>query len=193
MVSWTVLIAGYVQHGCAQEALYKFENMQQEGFSPNAVTFACILKACGATGAIDKGKSMHDEIVQRNLLKHDPVLGNALVDMYGKCGSLVMAQKVFEELLVRDVVAWTSLISGYVQYGLSEMAIKCFDQMHYEGLSPNAVTYACILQACGGTGSLEKGKEIHVEMIKDGLLGGIGLLDNALVDMYAKCGALVKA
>ena len=167
--------------------------MQQEGFSLNAVTLACILKACGATGAIDKEKCMHNEIDQRNLLKHDTVLGNALVDMYGKCASLAMAQQVFEELLVQDVVGWTSLVSGYIQHGLSEMAIKCFDQMHNQGLSLNAVTYACILQAFGSTGSIEKRKKAYVEMIKEGLLGGTGLLDNALVDIYAKCGALVKA
>eukprot|EP00250_Pteridium_aquilinum_P029605 c39806_g1_i1 orf=1-201(-) len=45
VVSWTVLIAGYAQHGHGDDAISCFEQMQLMGFSPDAVTFACVLKA----------------------------------------------------------------------------------------------------------------------------------------------------
>eukprot|EP00250_Pteridium_aquilinum_P002475 c12694_g1_i1 orf=44-211(+) len=55
--------------------------MQREGFSPDAVTFACVLKACGGIGAVDKGCKIHSHIVRDGLLKEDIVVGTALVDM----------------------------------------------------------------------------------------------------------------
>ena len=44
------------------------------------------------------GKKIHDDIVSQGLLKRFIVLGNAVVDMYAKCGVLQKAQKVLEEL-----------------------------------------------------------------------------------------------
>ena len=45
IVSWSVLIAGCVQHGQSHEALNYFERMQSEGLLPDVVTFVCLLKA----------------------------------------------------------------------------------------------------------------------------------------------------
>ena len=66
--------------------------MQREGILADAVTYTCILKACATIGAADKGKQIHDEITRQELLQNDSVLGNALVDMYAKCGIVSKAQ-----------------------------------------------------------------------------------------------------
>ncbi|KAH7292861.1 hypothetical protein KP509_28G001700 [Ceratopteris richardii] len=167
--------------------------MQHEGYSPDAVTFACILKACGSIGATHKGKDVHKRILRRGLLAKDNVLGTALVDMYAKCGSLVDAQEAFDQLPKRDVVSWTALITGYCKHGLGDEALNCFEKMQREGHSPNAMTFACILKACGRTGATEKGREVHVQIVREGLLGKDRVLGSVLVDMYAKCGALAEA
>ena len=44
--SWIALMKGYSQHGADEEVLVSLEKMQLEGVSPNAVTFAYIVKAC---------------------------------------------------------------------------------------------------------------------------------------------------
>ncbi|KAI5056071.1 hypothetical protein GOP47_0029592, partial [Adiantum capillus-veneris] len=193
IVTWTVLIAAYAREGQGKDALTCFDKMQQQGLSPNAVTFACALKACGSIGAFDQGEQIHDEIAKKGLLESNVKLGTALLGMYAKCGSLTKARQVLEELPFRDVISWNTLIAGYVEQAKSEQALICFEQMKHEGLSPDAVTFACILKACGSTVALEKGEEIHEEINHQGLLGRDIVLGNALVDMYAKCGALKKA
>ena len=193
VISWSALIAGYTQFGYDTEALDCFEQMKREGVSPNAVTFASILKACGNQGILDKGQEIHLEIVRDGLLEKDVMVGNALLDMYGKCGALAKAQEVFGNLSVRDVVSWNALISGYVRNGETEQAYKCFEHMQHKGYEPNESTFSCILKACGRIEDLSKGQEIHAEIIRRGLLANDTALGNALIDMYGKCGALPKA
>lgn len=193
-VAWNALMAGYAQHGYWEAALNCFQQMKEEGLSPSAATFSCILTACGSIGAIEEGKCIHIELEKRGLLRKNIVLGNALVDMYAQSGALWQAQEVFDRLPVRDVISWTTIIRGYCQHGHGKKALNCFERMQQdERVSPNAVTLLCILQACGSTGAAEKGGEVHVDIVRTELLGKDSALGNALVDMYAKLGALAKA
>ncbi|KAH7438788.1 hypothetical protein KP509_04G031200 [Ceratopteris richardii] len=192
-VAWNALLTGYVQHGHSDEVLNSFQQMQSEGLSPDSVTYGCVLKACAISGALDKGKQFHTEISGKNLLKDNITLSTALIDMYAKCGALLEAQRVFDELAPRDVISWSALISGYAQHGHGNEALNCFEQMQLEGLSPDAVTFACILKACGDMKVMHKGEQVHMEIAKQGLLETNPFLGNALVDMYVKCGDLRKA
>ena len=193
IVSWNALISGYVQHRRDHEALESFEKMQSDGLSPDEVTFTCILKSCGSTGAIDKGKQIHEKIVGKGLLEKDTGLGNALVDMYAKCGMLSKAHELLEELPVRSVVSWCALISGHVQQGHYNVALNCFEQMQREGFSLDPITCICILNACANTGDIDKGKQIHDDIVTRGLMENDIVIGTALVDMYAKCGAPTDA
>ncbi|KAI5056072.1 hypothetical protein GOP47_0029593 [Adiantum capillus-veneris] len=193
VVTWNALIVGYVEHGENDEALRCFERMETEGFCPDAVTYGCILKVCGTIRAINKGQQVHDEIAKQGLLGSDIVLGNALVDMYAKCGAFTKARQVLEELPVRNLITWNTLITGYVEHGKGEQALDCFGQMQREGHFPDMVTFTCLLKACGNIGALGKGQKIHDEIAKQGLLESNLVLGTALVDMYSSCGALAKA
>lgn len=193
LVSWNALIAGYAQHNRGEEALDCFEQMQRVGFSPNAVTFACVLKSCGSLGATEKGQDVHKQILEGQHLEKNRFVGNALVDMYARCGAVEKAQKVFDELPFRDIISWNVLITGYVQHGHGEKALNCFTQMRLQGLTPNPVTYVCILKACGSLGALEKGQDLHSQIDELHLMEKNVIVASAVVDMYAKCGALDKA
>jgi pentatricopeptide repeat protein len=197
VVSWNALITGYAEHGQGHEAVNSFDQMQSEGLAPDDVTYMCVLKACGGIGAVEKGKQIHNEIINRRLLEtdidKDIVLGTALVDMYAKCGELVKAQKLHEELRIRNVISWSALIAGYVQQGQCHEALNCFERMQSEGLPPNEVTFICMLKACGNTGAVNKGKRIHNEILCGGFFSKDVAIGNVLVDMYAKCGVLRQA
>ena len=192
-ISWNAMIAGYAKHERGEEAFNLFEQMQQKGIPFDVVTLVCGVKTCGRLGASQKGEKLHDEISRRGLLEKDLLVGNALIEMYAECGLLPKAHQVFEEIPLRDVVSWTLLITGYAQQGQGEEALNCYDKMQKEGFSPDPITFSCILKACAGIGDIEKGKEIHDEIMKHNLLEKNVVIATALVDMYAKCGMLGKA
>ena len=67
---------------------------------------------------------------------------------------------VFDDLLVRDAISWKALISGYAQNGQSNEEFDCFEKMQTDGLSPDAITFTCILTACGTIGAIDKANRI---------------------------------
>ncbi|KAI5085104.1 hypothetical protein GOP47_0001273 [Adiantum capillus-veneris] len=193
VVSWTALIAGYVEHGHCERALELFGKMQEAGVSPNAVTFVCILKACGGLGASYMGQEIHAEVESKGLLRTNVFIGSAVVDMYGNLGALGKAQDVFDKLPIRNSVSWNALISGYSESGYDRKVLKCFERMLYEGPLPNAVTFACVLKACANTGAVDKGRRIHAEVERMGFLSKEAFVGSSLINMYAKSGFLVRA
>ena len=192
-ITWNARISGYAEHGDGNKALICFETMQNDGISPNAATFILCLRACGNIVAPEKGENIHREIIQRGLLEQDISLGNAIIDMYMKCGSIAMAQEVFKEFPSRDVISWTMLIARYVEHGFGKEALHCFAQFKYEGLSPDPIMFACILKACGSTRHKQRPRHTHNEIDRIGLLKSNHFIGGALVDMYVKCGFIQKA
>jgi pentatricopeptide repeat protein len=190
---WNTLIIGHAHRGQSHEALQYFEQMRSEGQLPNSITLTCVLKACGIAGSTGKAKCIHSEVVNRGFLGSNLVLGNALVDMYAKCGMFVKANQVLQELPIRNVVSWSGLISGYLQQEQGHAALNCFGLMRSDGLCADEVTLACIAKACGYSGALARGELIHKEIVRNGWFGRDIVVGNALVDMYAKCGQLEKA
>ncbi|KAI5055238.1 hypothetical protein GOP47_0030383 [Adiantum capillus-veneris] len=193
VVSWSAMIAAYARRGWGEEALNCWVLMKHEGISPAAATFVSILKACGSIGAVEKGKEIHIEVVRKKFLQNGiTTVGNALVDMYAKCNDLAKAHQVFEHLSIRNIITWNALITGYCQHGFYEEALTCFEQMKCEGLPPSAVTFACIFKAFGSMRAMVKGKQTHATISSEGYLGKDMVLGNALVGMYARCGAFEK-
>ncbi|XP_057838443.2 pentatricopeptide repeat-containing protein At2g13600-like [Cryptomeria japonica] len=88
---------GCVQNGLVEKALETFKQMHLGGVKPNSTTFASILPACARMGALDQGMGLHRSIVERDILS-DIVVANALVDMYGKCGSIHKACNLFDKM-----------------------------------------------------------------------------------------------
>lgn len=191
IVSWNILIAGYVEHADFEEGLKCFQRMQQEGIPATTLTFVSSLKACGSMGDIEAGQDIHISIIKQGL-ERDMLVGNILVDMYARCNSLAEAADTFKRLDSRDVISWTALIQGYVDKDMGIKAIDCFELMQEENICPDIVTCACILQACGDIGARERGQLMHMDSVIRGIEGDF-LAGNALVDMYAKLGLFAES
>ena len=191
VISWTALISGYVENGLGSEALTRLKEMEVDGVSPNDVTYVCSLKACGLIGALDKGRQIHADLVVEGF-EDDLFVGNTLVDMYARCGSLIEARELFDELQTRDVVSWNALSSRYDEHGFDEDVLQCLEHMQLEGVMPDVLTYVCGLKACSSIGAVDKGQKLHAEISVDGYERD-SFIRGTLVDMYAKCGALAEA
>eukprot|EP01018_Ginkgo_biloba_P002564 Gb_33718 [translate_table: standard] len=158
VVSWTAMIAGYVQNGQVEEALKLFKQMQQAGVKPNAKTFASVLPACAKLAALEQGMEIHKEII-KNGFQSNVFVGNALVDMYAKCGSIEYARSLFDKMHPRNSVSWTVMIGGYAMHGYGKEALKLFEQMQHSGIIPDHTTLVCVLSACCHAGLVNEGRQ----------------------------------
>lgn len=70
-----------------------FEKMQRMGEKPDVVTMLSLLSACADSGDLDAGRRLHSSLSV--MFSRTAVLGNALIDMYAKCGSMKNALEVF--------------------------------------------------------------------------------------------------
>ncbi|KAH7441169.1 hypothetical protein KP509_03G027500 [Ceratopteris richardii] len=189
--SWNALITSYVEHGLFEESLECMEQMQADAVSPDAITYVCILKACNSLQYTGKGQEIH-AIIYKMGYEKDVYLGSVLVDMYTSCGSFEEALYVFHKLPYKDVVSWTALVRGYIKQGLDEEAFHCLEQMQFDGVPPNGVTYACSLKACTGENSIMKVRQLHVQLVEDGFEHDT-FVGNTLLDIYAKSGLILEA
>lgn len=157
VVCWNALIAGYAQNEKYADAVNVFRQMQQEGgLAPNDVTLVSVLSACANLGALDLGKWI-DRYIRRNRMKLGLFLGNALADMYAKCGCITEARRVFDMMQERDVISWSIIITGMAMHGHANEAFECFKEMIAHAVKPNEITFMGLLTACTHAGLVDKG------------------------------------
>lgn len=189
IVSWNSLMVGFVRHGLEEEALLLFKNMHGRNMKIDDYTFPSVLNCC-VVGSINP-KSVHSLIIKTGFENYK-LVSNALVDMYAKTGDMDCAYTVFEKMLEKDVISWTSLVTGYAQNDSHEESLKIFCDMRVTGVNPDQFIVASILSACAELTLLEFGKQVHLDFIKSGLRWSQSVY-NSLVAMYAKCGCLDDA
>ncbi|PIN11455.1 hypothetical protein CDL12_15945 [Handroanthus impetiginosus] len=164
-ITWTVMIGGYSEKGDLDMALSLFHDMEGAGEKPDIVTVIHLIAACGNVGALEVGKWIDNYTISKGL-KNSIMICNALLDMYAKSGSLEDAQNLFDAMNMKNVISWTTLISGLALNGNFRAALDHFDGMLKLGLNPNHITFLALLQACTHAGFLEKGWELFDMMTK---------------------------
>nr|GEW67944.1 pentatricopeptide repeat-containing protein At3g20730 [Tanacetum cinerariifolium] len=112
--------------------------------------------------------------------------------MYAKFGDMGNARNVFDEMRERNLVTWTSLVSGYVRNGCGEEGLRVFVKMRREGVKGNEFTYGSVLSACGSLRWLRCGMGVQGCVAKSGLFGDV-FVECALVEMYLRCGKMEDA
>ena len=222
VVSWNVLISGYVKCRRYEDAVDVFRRMQQQSsLRPNEATVVSTLSACIALKMLELGKEIHRYV--REQLGFTIKIGNALVDMYCKCGHLSIARQIFNDMPiktvicwtsmvsgyvncgqldearelferspVRDVVLWTAMINGYVQFNRFDDAVALFREMQIKRVSPDRFTLVALLTGCAQLGTLEQGKWIHGYIDENKIMID-AVVGTALIEMYAKCGFIEKS
>ncbi|XP_043717752.1 putative pentatricopeptide repeat-containing protein At3g49142 [Telopea speciosissima] len=100
--------------------------------------------------------------------------------------------EMFNQMPKKGLVSWNVMIAIYVNNSMPAEAVELFCQMESNGVEPDAVTIASVLPACGDLSALMQGRKIHEYVVRKRLFPNM-FLENALVDMYAKCGCLQDA
>ncbi|KAF9613396.1 hypothetical protein IFM89_008226 [Coptis chinensis] len=181
VVSWTAMISGYEKNGFPGKALEVYREMELKGVMPDEVTIASVLSACACLGHLDIGVKLHDFANRTGHISYT-IVGNALIEMYSKCGRIDKALEVFKRISEKNVISWTSIIFALHINNRSFEALSFFRQMKFV-LKPNSITLIAALSACGKVGALVSGKEIHAYALRNGLAFE-AFLPNSILDLY---------
>ncbi|XP_058079616.1 putative pentatricopeptide repeat-containing protein At3g08820 [Magnolia sinica] len=191
VVSWTAIICGYMEDGRFWEAVDMFRRMLEMDLRPDSFTLVRVLSSCSQLGDLKNGEWIHAYIVEKGM-ERNVFVGTALVDMYAKCGSMEKARSVFIRMEERDVVSWSTMISGYSSNGLPKEALDLFFQMQDKHVRPDCFTMVAVLSACARLGALDLGNWASSLINKNEFMSN-PVLGTALIDMYAKCGCMARA
>ncbi|KAL7117105.1 hypothetical protein ACP275_03G050400 [Erythranthe tilingii] len=170
VVTWTVMISGYAQHGEeASDALVLLSQMVSDEYKmmPNGFTISSALVACARIGALRVGREIHAYSLRNRYDDAIVFISNCLIDMYSKSGDVDAARAVFDNLVEKNAVSWTSIMTGYGLHGRGEEALEIFDGMRKARLKIDGVTFVVVLYACSHSGRVDEGINYFQNMKKD--------------------------
>lgn len=204
VISWNAMLSAYVEYGQADIALQFYNKMQEEGGIPDQLTVVFALQACGILaekkeanmpkGLTNKrvslkiGQAIHSDACRRGFAL-DAVIGNALVTMYGKCGTFTETEDLFSLLSERDTVSWNALLSVYVEQGWGEKALHLYKLMQRQDAALDYLTLVLLLQACTETGNLALCMQLHFDIITSGC-DGLPSVVATLLHSYGNCASV---
>ncbi|KAG6502438.1 pentatricopeptide repeat-containing protein At1g59720, chloroplastic/mitochondrial-like [Zingiber officinale] len=197
-VSWNVAIDGYVANGDHDAALDLFREMQHQHLAPDQYTLQSLIGACAGVASLSLGLWVHALALRRQggklAVAADVLINNSLIDLYSKCGSITLAQQLFDSMPTRDVASWNAMILGFAMHGRVAQCFEVFDRlMAEEKLRPNAITFVGVLSACNHGGLVKQGRRYFDLMTAE--FGIAPRIEHygCLVDLLARAGLIGEA
>ncbi|KAI8556150.1 hypothetical protein RHMOL_Rhmol05G0229600 [Rhododendron molle] len=186
--SWNAMIIACSRDSRSIEVIDLYHQMVMEGVRPDSSTFTVALKACASLLDLEMGEAIRSQAIECGY-EYDVFVGSSLLNLYAKCGKMDEAMGVFGKMPRRDLVSWTTMISGFVQSGHAKEAIDLYRLMRKEGLEGDGVVMIGLIQACANLGDTKMGLSVHGYLIRRDLPMDV-VVQTSLVDMYAKTGQL---
>ncbi|KAL2602583.1 hypothetical protein AAZV13_10G236200 [Glycine max] len=192
-VTWSSMMAGYVQNGFHDEALLLFHNAQLMGFDQDPFNISSAVSACAGLATLVEGKQVH-AMSHKSGFGSNIYVASSLIDMYAKCGCIREAYLVFEGFVeVRSIVLWNAMISGFARHALAQEAMILFEKMQQRGFFPDDVTYVSVLNACSHMGLHEEGQKYFDLMVRQHNLSPSVLHYSCMIDILGRAGLVQKA
>ncbi|KAL3510014.1 hypothetical protein ACH5RR_029415 [Cinchona calisaya] len=183
-----------VLQGKYHEALELFEILESESMEDNVVdksTYDALVRACIGLKSISGVKRVLNYMVNCGF-EPDQYLSNRLLLMHVKCGMMVDARKLFDDMPERNLVSWNTIIGGIVDSGDYLEAFRLFFIMWDEFSDVGSRTFAMMIRASAGLELISPGRQLHSLALKLDATDDI-YVSCALIDMYSKCGSIDDA
>ncbi|XP_057834595.2 pentatricopeptide repeat-containing protein At2g33680 [Cryptomeria japonica] len=113
VVPWNAMIAAYAQHGCGNEAIQIFEEMQPLGIKPNEITFVSVLFACSHIGSVVKGRNFFKSMTEDHGITPEIEHYVCMVDLLGRSGHLDEAEAFINSIPFKpNALLWKTLLGA---------------------------------------------------------------------------------
>ncbi|KAI4319138.1 hypothetical protein MLD38_032774 [Melastoma candidum] len=192
LVSWNTMMGVYARGNKLEEARGLFRLMRTMDVGCDRVSLINLALAFVNDGRFGFGRMIHGFVKVKGI---DTVgaLGALLIGMYSRVGSIEYCRKVFEELPDYDLASVNAMIHAYVESGLNLEAFDLFRVIKDENMQPDEMTMLGLIAACRNSGDSHCGDNVSFSISQCVHLRGSIVLQNALIDMYSKCGEMAKA
>jgi pentatricopeptide repeat protein len=189
------LFAACANHGDIQRGVAVHEYIIKRGIVLNLNLFTSLINMYGKIGGTDKALIIFDQMKQHGV-EPNAVTYNCLLTACVRTGDINRGKLLHEEMLKQNVIPTielqNTLINLYGSCGELEMAFNLYDQFKKLALTPDDVTYTCLLTACTDLSNLSKGQAIHRDIISRRVKISVSL-QNAIINLYGSCGSLATA
>ncbi|KAK9082045.1 hypothetical protein Syun_031444 [Stephania yunnanensis] len=183
VVIWNSIISACAHNEQGVTALNLLREMVKSKVQPNMVTIVSILPACARLAALQQGKEIHQFIIRNGLDAF-----NLVIDLYGRCGLVKIARRIFDLMPQRDIVSWNTMIAGYGMHGFGMDAVNLFRRLQCTDLKPNHFTFTSLLSACSHAGLTDEGWKYFKMMKSEYDLDPAIEQYACLVDLLARAG-----
>ncbi|KDP24179.1 hypothetical protein JCGZ_25836 [Jatropha curcas] len=178
-------IIQYCKSGALFDALHILNSLDSAKLCNKPFLYASLLQTCTKVVSFNHGLQIHAHLIKSGL-ETDRFIGNSLLALYFKLGSnFFETRRLFDGLYFRDVISWTSMVTGYIKVGKPKNAIELFLEMLDFGIDPNGFTLSAAIKASSDLGNLRLGKCIHGVVISQGFDSNY-VISSALIDMYGR-------
>ncbi|GAU26538.1 hypothetical protein TSUD_361710 [Trifolium subterraneum] len=167
LVMWNVMISCYAFNCLPEEAFRMFNLMRLDVANGDEFTFSSLLSVISddALEYYDFGKQIHS-LVLRQSFDSDVLVASALINMYAKNKNMIDAHRVFDEMSIRNVVAWNTIIVGCGNHSNGNEVMKLFREMLHEGFLPDELTISSIISSCGYASAITETLQAHAFAVK---------------------------
>lgn len=187
VVSWTVMISGFVHREDAGNAVKLFKEMIASGVEVNKYALTSVLLACAKSFVVKEAMQIHCWTFKNGPLFADSVVKEAFISTYARVGNIAVSDKIFEEMgSGKSLSTWSAMICGLAQSQSSTRSMDLYKMMFHEGLRPDTKCTSSVLSIID---SMEVGAQIHSYVVKVGSILDMHVA-SALFTMYSKCGSL---
>ncbi|KAJ4800304.1 Pentatricopeptide repeat-containing protein [Rhynchospora pubera] len=167
--TWVAILTVLVNHGLFQKAIGMLKQMLLDGVEFNFYVFPVVLKACAGLDLVELGKYIHGLVLKTGIISNVYV-GNALIDMYGKCGLVEDAMKFFYGMMEKDSVSWNSIITACSANAMVYEALKFLEEMSKSvNVEPDVVSWSSAIGGFAQNGHDEEALELFNKMLKSGV------------------------
>ncbi|KDP27181.1 hypothetical protein JCGZ_19880 [Jatropha curcas] len=167
IADWTSLLSCVTRHSSTPGAAFSlFKEMRREGVVLDDVALLCVFSLCARVRDLEMGRQVHSSLVKMGL-RFSVKTSNAVINMYVKCGFISEARRAFNEMDERNVVSWSELLEGVVNWEGVEKGRMLFDKMPER----NEVGWTIMISGYVGSGFCKQGFLLLSHMVSGLRLG----------------------
>ncbi|XP_042453474.1 putative pentatricopeptide repeat-containing protein At3g01580 [Zingiber officinale] len=192
VVAWNTIMSVYIQANHAEAAICSFRNMLLMQLKPDTVTMLNLASASAQIGSLDLAQCVTSIAIHMGLDSHTTIV-NCLINMFARCGSVMIARELFDGLKEKDSITWSVMINGYGIHGDGKAALGLFSEMKEAGLEPDDITFMSLLSACSHAGLVEQARTYFKSMIEHHGITPRMEHYACIIDLFGRTGHLDEA